>query len=116
MIRRPPRFQRTDILCPYTTLVRSVLLEYPLEVEQGVELPRVPDHRLPRDRAEQCYQHQPRVLPVAERLGQRRLRGRAGRSEEHTSELQSLMRTSYAVFCLKKKQMYKHISTINTHL
>src|SRR3546814_7531194 len=70
MIRRPPRSTRTDTLCPYTTLFRSIAW---LAGAQPV------DCRPPRPP------------------------GRS-RSEEHTSELQSLMRISYAVFCLKKNQ------------
>src|SRR3546814_7912863 len=58
----------------------------------------------------------PDLLPVLRAPG---VRGRAGRSEEHTSELQSLMRISYAVFCLKKKNIYKtkqHKITVHTYL
>src|SRR3546814_12357176 len=76
MIRRPPRSTRTDTLFPYTTLFRS--LRALVLDEAGGE--------------EQCA---PLLL-----LG----RGAHCRSEEHTSELQSLMRISYAVFCLKKKK------------
>src|SRR3546814_3833688 len=87
MIRRPPRSTRTDTLCPYTTLFRSRpppgARTPPREPPSGGRRP--PRHRRP------C-------------TGQRRQRpGLGGRSEEHTSELQSLMRISYAVFCLKKK-------------
>src|SRR3546814_7685049 len=77
MIRRPPRSTRTDTLCPYTTLFRSGL---------GLHL-----------RASA-------VGGAAARLRHRRADDRCARSEEHTSELQSLMRISYAVFCLKKKK------------
>src|SRR3546814_5134305 len=101
MIRRPPRSTRTDTLFPYTTLFRSdhrpqsdlarsgsagdsrrgctggTAAERDTDCLPGREIRR-PDHRDPA----QC----------------------AGRSEEHTSELQSLMRISYAVFCLKKKK------------
>src|SRR3546814_20019852 len=76
MIRRPPRSTRTDTLLPYTTLFRSVA-----PAHAGAS-PR-PFHR---QRGEQSDR------PMA-------------RSEEHTSELQSLMRISYAVFCLKKKKI-----------
>src|SRR3546814_7534953 len=75
MIRRPPRSTRTDTLFPYTTLFRSVRRR-----------------RRGRGSRDQAAGH--RALDA----------GRADRSEEHTSELQSLMRISYAVFCLKKKQ------------
>src|SRR3546814_4768437 len=90
MIRRPPRSTRTDTLFPYTTLFRSFLPRH-IDAERdehadagGAEAP-VPAHFL------------------AERTDDERRRDHAGRSEEHTSELQSLMRISYAVFCLKKK-------------
>src|SRR3546814_5962123 len=102
MIRRPPRSTRTDTLFPYTTLFRSrcthlrlrhhLLLGRPhgdagLPVHEGKAL----EHALP-----------PRPRP--------RRQGAEDRSEEHTSELQSLMRISYAVFCLKKKK-----TTINNY-
>src|SRR3546814_12640316 len=84
MIRRPPRSTRTDTLFPYTTLFRSVLEHDPAFIFGAV------------DKA------------VPHRLGQHKgfgLRRAQHRSEEHTSELQSLMRISYAVFCLKKKNI-----------
>src|SRR3546814_13471228 len=77
MIRRPPRSTRTDTLVPYTTLFRSV--------------PAGPQGGLDRRRARAGQPPRRRQGPARER------------SEEHTSELQSLMRISYAVFCLKKK-------------
>src|SRR3546814_6618133 len=87
---------------------RAVDLQRLFEEEERIKLPRIPDDRLPRDRAEQRDEHPFEVFPASERLGQRRLRrralrlhlleDRAFRSEEHTSELQSLMRISYAVF------------------
>src|SRR3546814_2057275 len=84
MIRRPPRSTRTDTLFPYTTLFRS---------PRGALARRPVQHRCP---------------PAGPR-GTRRGPAEPGaaarrRSEEHTSELQSLMRISYAVFCLKKKK------------
>src|SRR3546814_2634800 len=87
MIRRPPRSTRTDTLFPYTTLFRSL--------EHAVEIPAGGADVLAADR----------VLSGQIGPGRRRKRGRGPgtRSEEHTSELQSLMRISYAVFCLKKK-------------
>src|SRR3546814_9137830 len=114
MIRRPPRSTRTDTLFPYTTLFRSPAR--PLyrrqsrrvnETGQGT-MPRVDFYRLTRDPIE-------RVLPA---LATRIL---ANRSEEHTSELQSLMRISYAVFCLKKKinsitNALTHHDTKNLHI
>src|SRR3546814_18309461 len=92
MIRRPPRSTRTDTLFPYTTLFRS--RDRPGSVPGVRGQPR-------RD----AGQHQPDR--TARRADLRQRRGRALRSEEHTSELQSLMRISYAVFCLKKKKIKK---------
>src|SRR3546814_7658053 len=90
MIRRPPRSTRTDTLFPYTTLFRS---RYPGRSEAS------PRSRLPN------------------RSGRSSVPDHC-RSEEHTSELQSLMRISYAVFCLKKKKnnnSYKHKSCTIYH-
>src|SRR3546814_2938492 len=87
MIRRPPRSTRTDTLFPYTTLFRSERFHHRQPGLQRLRLRR----RLPAGAA---------VLDAVRRaLWRLPLR----RSEEHTSELQSLMRISYAVFCLKKK-------------
>src|SRR3546814_5445432 len=85
MIRRPPRSTRTDTLFPYTTLSDLVRPE-----------------RLCPCRSWLCRDH-PQIAGRDGRSGA--CASDAGRSEEHTSELQSLMRISYAVFCLKK-QMY----------
>src|SRR3546814_9391802 len=108
MIRRPPRSTRTDTLFPYTTLFRSSA-----RAAAG-------DGRSERAGAGHAAADQQRTADGCGRLSGRRLtkqekqrlqagkraaparRGR--RSEEHTSELQSLMRISYAVFCLKKKK------------
>src|SRR3546814_4279742 len=92
MIRRPPRSTRTDTLFPYTTLFRSRDRRAVRGLSGGhgqrrAQGPRLPDHRRTRSRRTRALR------------GRRRL----FRSEEHTSELQSLMRISYAVFCLKKK-------------
>src|SRR3546814_1400884 len=84
MIRRPPRSTRTDTLFPYTTLFRSFRLS---EGARGRSAPRDPRGA---------------GRPLGHAAPEREPRG-APRSEEHTSELQSLMRISYAVFCLKKK-------------
>src|SRR3546814_1440727 len=94
MIRRPPRSTRTDTLFPYTTLFRSHEGAGQMDAQDDQEqVPRVrvdtPNH-LPERQLELGVIH-------AVVGGTRR------RSEEHTSELQSLMRISYAVFCLKKK-------------
>src|SRR3546814_7999388 len=92
MILRPPRSTRTDTLFPYTTLFRS----------SACATTRRPDVR----DADECGRH---VHRRRRRLYHRPAHRRAGaqarlRSEEHTSELQSLMRISYAVFCLKTKK------------
>src|SRR3546814_1906332 len=92
MIRRPPRSTRTDTLFPYTTLFRS-----------GDRFPVVLAARIVGD---------PRALADGDRRGA--AAADPQRSEEHTSELQSLMRISYAVFCLKKKKKYNR-KGIKTH-
>src|SRR3546814_6850238 len=113
MIRRPPRSTRTDTLFPYTTLFRSGLQR---AGDKGECLPggqRVAGAGVAVGAGFQRVDQGVESGPGGERRGQRdRQRGvehhplRLGllRSEEHTSELQSLMRISYAVFCLKKKQ------------
>src|SRR3546814_7130067 len=99
MIRRPPRSTRTDTLFPYTTLFRS-------------------HHFAARPGADQDREQTGKDHRHGHRLGshphQRAFANSFLRSEEHTSELQSLMRISYAVFCLKKKQISpKSQSTYN---
>src|SRR3546814_10086474 len=99
MRRRPPRSTRTDTLFPYTTLFRS---RKTLEFDTPV-MGRFSYHPL----AIQKYQ----FLVAVERLKLGVLTAFvATRSEEHTSELQSLMRISYAVFCLKKKTKHRYNS------
>src|SRR3546814_9306752 len=103
MIRRPPRSTRTDTLFPYTTLFRSVARQ-PSD-QLGVE------HVGRHDEDQHAAVLQQRQRTLIEQLFQPRTALALIRSEEHTSELQSLMRISYAVFCLKKKkkeQMYRH--------
>src|SRR3546814_8551025 len=110
MIRRPPRSTRTDTLFPYTTLFRSGDTEQAASPHHAAPRchARAPKHD--RNSALQGRPHR-RALTRARphRLRTRapgessRVSSRSGRSEEHTSELQSLMRISYAVFCLKKK-------------
>src|SRR3546814_8798115 len=100
MIRRPPRSTRTDTLFPYTTLFRSVAAVDDRGVIVVREQRRIERRRAPGDAVDH------RVLLI---LGDEQIVGREAdlpriRSEEHTSELQSLMRISYAVFCLKKKK------------
>src|SRR3546814_8261852 len=122
-IRQPPRSTRTDTLFPYTTLFRSsenvailldqflriaikLVYDFLLDVDVEIDLDRLVGRidlhtggqarRGAEDRQSSAADGQPPFV----------------RSEEHTSELQSLMRISYAVFCLKKKK--KHISYIQT--
>src|SRR3546814_9423916 len=106
-IRRPPISTRTDTLLPHTTLFRSLgqvldrgdlILGHigghdPAELGAGVDRAQI--HHLAGD------------LFIVVGMG---------RSEEHTSELQSLMRISYAVFCLKKKKEYKNKYLYDTHI
>src|SRR3546814_8061558 len=87
MIRRPPRSTRTDTLFPYTTLFRSIVFTNAHYAQSPCTSA---DHAL--------------------------LSTGVFRSEEHTSELQSLMRISYAVFCLKKKKTEKISNSIKNHL
>src|SRR3546814_1263793 len=99
MIRRPPRSTRTDTLFPYTTLFRSLLGASPDRRPVGQPAAQ-PGHAGLRQQRRDRF----RLRPVA---ADAQLGGQADRSEEHTSELQSLMRISYAVFCLKKKKKTK---------
>src|SRR3546814_10816652 len=104
MLRRPPRSTRTDTLFPYTTLFRS-------RVQPGCPLllPGGRRHRAVRalgrrqDHAGE-YAGRPAAPDARPHRAARTDAVRFARSEEHTSELQSLMRSSYAVFCLKKKK------------
>src|SRR3546814_4542927 len=118
MIRRPPRSTRTETLFPYTTLFRSEIF-----------LDELGPARKDADRAVSFFQrrrpariaqaHIALALQIA--AGDTERDGVLGscdevhdRSEEHTSELQSLMRISYAVFCLKKKKQILHSFTYDT--
>src|SRR3546814_1979485 len=111
MIPLPPRSTRTDTFFPSTTLFRSALLADLLGGRHGPAAPGTDKLALPaqpagrrhpgggdRPGAPQLYRG------IAGRAKGCRLGANRGRSEEHTSELQSLMRISYAVFCLKKKK------------
>src|SRR3546814_7060458 len=108
MIRRPPRSTRTDTLFPYTTLFRSVSVQRAHQARRR----RVAHSACPAASIAACAQ-------VAHVRAPPHWTPRVRRSEEHTSELQSLMRISYAVFCLKKKNnkqqlhnnMYNHKQT-----
>src|SRR3546814_8306214 len=108
MCRRPPRSTRTDTLFPYTTLFRSCAAQRLGDSRARARSVR----RYPFGRSD--LRHRDRRVAAVGRVqgvvdrdrpfdGQGMVRG--GRSDEHTSELQSLMRISYAVFCLKKKKL-----------
>src|SRR3546814_1758664 len=101
MIRRPPRSTRTDTLFPYTTLFRS---EARARFEAAEIVSRPDSVLLPG--LVNAHVHNPMTLlrGVADDLPLKVWLQQHIRSEEHTSELQSLMRISYAVFCLKKKK------------
>src|SRR3546814_1079685 len=88
MIRRPPRSTRTDTLFPYATLFRSQA---------------APPRNIVRRRHSLPARGRARPAPARALIDMRANACASSRSEEHTSELQSLMRISYAVFCLKKK-------------
>src|SRR3546814_1058081 len=99
MIRRPPRSTRTDTLCPYTTLFRSRTKERRSRI---FNLADIQEAMKPVTIYALCSTRDMRARYVGQSTGMAmRLR-----SEEHTSELQSLMRLSYAVFCLTKKKNY----------
>src|SRR3546814_2422135 len=114
MIRRPPRSTRTDTLFPYTTLFRSLHAAWLPDAAEGAAWrfvgagcggDRQVKHRGQADGSASAggklhRHHRPFAHPGAVGCGA----PRRHRSEEHTSELQSLMRISYAVFCLKKKK------------
>src|SRR3546814_5132178 len=116
MIRRPPRSTRTDTLCPYTTLFRSRPhfghfgeqayqngIPSALGLEARISLREAGQHalHLSLKLRGSILLHHGLQLPMRAK--------HAARSEEHTSELQSLMRISYAVFCLKKKNNAKKV-------
>src|SRR3546814_1141916 len=105
MIRRPPRFTRTDTLFPYTPLFRSGMGLIVHEVRQVLAARQIGEglgvFRRVDVRRGAVDAELDRLRPALPRHVERR------RSEEHTSELQSLMRISYAVFCLKKKTQPK---------
>src|SRR3546814_1622244 len=106
MIRRPTRTTRTYTLFPYTTLFRSV--EYPVHFGVGdAAILLQPAKELGHDPGIAVQARRQAGLQNARHIVQQTATSDVGqtldRSEEHTSELQSLMRISYAVFCLKKK-------------
>src|SRR3546814_4187115 len=111
MIRRPPRSTRTDTLFPYTTLFRS---GQPLAIAAADVGPHVESMQMAVRLAKAGI---PTPLVLAGRPIEHRCIGLGmARSEEHTSELQSLMRISYAVFCLKKKKRTNKSKRQTNHL
>src|SRR3546814_6439445 len=103
MKRRPPRSTRTDTLFPYTTLFRSSSRRRTFDAARmSSPMLKIDTHAhyLPRDWPDLARKYGDDRFPVIHHTPD-------GRSEEHTSELQSLMRISYAVFCLKKKKKYQ---------
>src|SRR3546814_3655612 len=131
MVRRPPRSTRTDTLVPYTTLFRSVEVGVnrraaDLDVDRRwrTKVENLADDVGGRERKRHAGKFQRQLLAQFAYVVGRRLVLLAERdldiavlrrSEEHTSELQSLMRISYAVFCLKKKTKCKQIKQANDH-
>src|SRR3546814_1473849 len=134
MIRRPPRSTRTDTLFPYTTLFRSAeAIEQAAGV--GLDLVEVSPNADPPvckflDVGKFKYEAQKKANAArktqrTQEIKEIKMRPNIDdhdfdvkmkkRSEEHTSELQSLMRNSYAVFCLKKKTTHKHTTVSRTH-
>src|SRR3546814_8650282 len=115
MIRRPPRSTRTDTLFPYTSLFRSRRdYEEFLEVDFSFEIPGLARFRVnafnQNRGAGAVFRTIPSEVLTLDDLAAPK------RSEEHTSELQSLMRISYDVFCLKKKKKNKlHQAITNVH-
>src|SRR3546814_3200650 len=107
MIRRPPRSTRTDTLFPYTTLFRSDLSKLPNGYKVVANVPYYITSKIVQRLMTATNKPATAVLLVQKEV--------AERSEEHTSELQSLMRISYAVFCLKKKKNIRNTTYSITH-
>src|SRR3546814_5714843 len=108
MIRRPPRSTRTDTLFPYTTPFRAAELLRAIAANQDRAAAVTRDMQGWAERAETAAERDRELAARAAALDER--------SEEHTSELQSLMRISYAVFCLKKKNTYKTTTYLQSHM
>src|SRR3546814_15814958 len=126
MIRRPPRSTRTDTPLPYTTLFRS---KQSPDINQGVDRKK-PEEQGAGDQGlmfgyatNETDSYMPAAIHLSHRLVEQQAKVRKrrnsplpwlrpDRSEEHTSELKSLMRIPYAVFCLKKKTLSDHIHSI----
>src|SRR3546814_9245566 len=118
MLRRPPRSTRTDTLFPYTTLFRSPCRSAIAAKYSEADYRVLPPRRLGRRLGPTSFRRRPKCRRLhhspERRSGSaaRKPHRPGARSEEHTSELQSLMRNSYAVFCLKKKKQINQIYTL----
>src|SRR3546814_9460714 len=118
IIRRPPRSTRTDTLFPYTTLFRSrvqgIAFTCTLALDHCSRLTAMPPvcARAASTRGSSKAPAMPSICRVNSSRFTLDEQSTASRSEEHTSELQSLMRISYAVFCLKKKNKEKDPYTV----
>src|SRR3546814_8077422 len=112
MLRRPPRSTRTDTLFPYTTLFRSRLCRARPRAAHHDHRPLF--HASARGRAAPAHRPARHLRAADEVEHHHRCAHGAPRSEEHTSELQSLMRISYAVFCLKKKTTQNNTTSTPT--
>src|SRR3546814_2648188 len=115
MIRRPPRSTRTDTRFPYTTLFRS--MEWEAYADKSRQLKAIADEAKDADTLILATDPDREGEAISWHV-QEVLKKRRARSEEHTSELQSLMRISYAVFCLKKKiiNSEKKLSNFNIEI
>src|SRR3546814_5247376 len=103
MIGRPPRSTRTDTLLPYTAVFRSASIDEAGAARQRRQQPPIDDAARVRRERQQAGQDLAAVEERHELIVAVKAGHPVDRSEEHTSELQSLMRISYAVFCLKKQ-------------
>src|SRR3546814_7466418 len=110
MIRRPPESTRTDTLCPYTTLCRSdgAVIVGKLNTQKAMKKAKADvegeEEEVAAPKKVKEFNATRMAKMLLRELGTEGLSELADRSEEHTSELQSLMRISYAVLCLKKKK------------
>src|SRR3546814_1420712 len=120
MIRRPPRTTRTDTLVPYTTLFRSERSANAGEPGRSADrlfrgaAPGAREAGAASRRGKQRLQNAPGLGAKARPIALASYQPLRSRSEEHTSELQSLLRISYAVFCLKKKKTEHSTTTTYT--
>src|SRR3546814_4655403 len=114
MIRRPPRSTRTDTLFPYTTLFRSVVGAFIEGVRDGEKFLAVAQEALKLGKPILALKvgRSEKAGAAARTTGS--MAASTRRSEEHTSELQSLMRISYAVFCLKNKNITHPVHATST--